>query len=425
MALDDWEEIGGPGRPAKGGKRRRPELEFPAVPPRRRRGFSFGVRHIMGLVLLSAILVWVGQRVGLVALLVLGFAVLIGAGIGSIALLIRGAAAPRESMLWLVANAAEKGMPLPEGVLAIGALSGGSFRARANRLAEVLNSGATLPDALDEVPGSFPAGALVYTRMGWPPHDLARALREAGSTRSVDRALGQSWTVRIGYLIWTLIILQAIYTWMIYWIAPKFEDIFNDFGVDLPAITRIVFGFSHKVVGSGLLPILLLAELAILPLLPLVFFDPLHWNVPILDRWMRRRHGGIVARVLATEVEAGRPLSRAIETLGLRYPSSFIKGRLAAAARDVQGGAPWADSLVDVGLIRRVDADVLRAAERVGNLPWALRDLAGGVERRFLHRLMAWTQVAFPVAIITLAALVLAFAVAFFLPLVRLIEELS
>lgn len=425
MAPDDWPEIESPKKGPKADGFN-PPFAFPDPhAPRPRRRFRLGVRHIMLLVLASALTVWVGQQIGIVALIVVGVAILLATGAGALVLVFRGGAGMREAMLCVVANAAEKEMPLPEGVRAVGRLCGGGFQWEAERLAAYLVEGAPLPLALDNVPGAFPPGAVVFTRMGWPPGHLARALRDVSASRAAGRVLTQAWTVRIGYLVCTLVLLQLVYLFKVYWVLPQYQNIFADFGVPLPDVTRLVVGFSNSLVESGLLPVLILSQIALLPLLPLVFFDPLHWNVPLVDRAMRRRHGGVVARVLATEVEADRPLSHSVGTLASVYPSTFVRRRLDAAALDIDGGRPWPEALRRQGLIRRVDADVLEAAGRARNLPWALRDLAGGVERRFLHRLMAWSQVAFPVAVVSVAILVLFIAAAFFLPLVRLIEELS
>jgi protein transport protein HofC len=76
-------------------------------------------------------------------------------------------------------------------------------------------------------------------------------------------------------------------------------------------------------------------------------------------------------------------------------------------------------------LIGQAEYSVLQAAQRVGNLPWALREMAAGSHRRLVYRLQAWLQILFPLVILVYGAVVGVFVVAYFAPLVALIERLS
>ena len=74
---------------------------------------------------------------------------------------------------------------------------------------------------------------------------------------------------------------------------------------------------------------------------------------------------------------------------------------------------------------RRNDAAVLASAQRVGNLDWALRELAESSDRRLGYRLQFWLQLIFPLIVLAVGALVFLLAVAYFLPLVTLITKLA
>ena len=88
-------------------------------------------------------------------------------------------------------------------------------------------------------------------------------------------------------------------------------------------------------------------------------------------------------------------------------------------------GTDWIESLEKRGLIRSTDAEVLRSATAVGNLEWALDELAESCERRLAIRFQTVIQLLFPLVVITLGFVVFLFALAYFAPLVKLISELS
>ena len=77
------------------------------------------------------------------------------------------------------------------------------------------------------------------------------------------------------------------------------------------------------------------------------------------------------------------------------------------------------------GLLRPVDAAVLASAQRVGNLAWALRETAAGGERRTGYWLQFCLQLLYPLLVLCVGGLVLSVAVAFFVPLVAIIEALQ
>src|SRR5207249_3566500 len=149
--------------------------------------------------------------------------------------------------------------------------------------------------------------------------------------------------------------------------------------------------------------------------LPLVFLDWFFWDLPVLDRLVRRHHAAVVLRTLAIGMEGGQPLPALLDVLARRYPSRWVRGRLRHVRDDVAAGGDWRASLRAHGFLRGAEVAVLATAQRVGNLPWALRELADGSERRFSVRIQALSQVFFPLIVLGLGGLVFLLAVAYFL----------
>ena len=68
---------------------------------------------------------------------------------------------------------------------------------------------------------------------------------------------------------------------------------------------------------------------------------------------------------------------------------------------------------------------MLQAAQRVGNLPWALTEMADSVRRRLAYRVQAAVQLLFPPIVILMGLAVTFIVVALFLPLIALIQRLA
>ncbi|MBX6315420.1 MAG: type II secretion system F family protein [Isosphaeraceae bacterium] len=388
-------------------------------------GHRFGVRDLMIAVAVFALVFLLGREIGWPIVAAGGVAGLLALAIAIVVVLIRGQAAQREALLWVLSVAAERRMPLAPGIEAYAELCGVGYRWRARALASLLDAGVTLPDASDLVPGVLPSDAVLLARVGWQSGTLARALRDAAASRASMAPYRKALASQLLYIFGVLFVLQSVAAFVFIRIAPRFEATFADFGLDLPEVTKLIFRFSHSPVALGGLLVLYLMELALLLYLPLAYFGMLGGGGLLLDLFYRRRHTRTLLRALAMAVEGGRPLPEAIALMMRSYPARRVRVRLQRVQGDLEQGRDWIEALWARRLIRRTDAAVLRTAQRVGNLPWALRELADGIERRFGYRAQAWLQALLPLAVLALGAFVFLVAIGFFYPLVKLISNLA
>jgi len=384
------------------------------------------LQHLIYMVGACAVLFWMGREAGILIVFIMvatGCAAVAGLAV----VLVRRNVMQQESLLWALAVATERSLPLPPAALAFADQYGWGFRGRVEHLASLIDQGASLPQALTLVPGLISREAAVLVRTGWASGTLGRALREAAGLRATRQAAWGDAAARLAYLAVACLTMQVVTVFILYFIAPKYEAIFRDFGVALPAATIFTLRVSHALVDWWGLPLLflVLAELAALLLIPLSLSDPYRWNVPPIDALFRRRHTTVLLRALALSAGGKKPVTLALGVLAREYPSYWVRHRLRSVDEDVRGGRDWADALAARGLIRPADAAVFASAQRAGNLEWALRELADSGERRAGYRLQFLTQTLFPLAILCIGAVVFVMAVAYFSPLVRLIEVLA
>ncbi len=337
----------------------------------------------------------------------------------------RRRATQQEAMLWVLALASERGRPLGPAMAALAAQSTGVYRLRALRVAECLDHGMPLPESLDFVPPAVPATARVLIRVGHDSGALAESLRDAAVARSTRPPGMQSFGARLGYICLVIAVLQSIVSFIIYFILPRFEAIFKDFGINLPPVTVWIVMATHWVTSSYVFPVVTALELCLLLYLPYAFSGYGNLSVPLLDRFFLRRHSVLVLRCLAMVVAGDRPITMGLQILSRWYPTSWVRARLAGAYLATSEGLDWIEALVAYRLISRADAALLESARRAGNLPWALGELAEGSARRLNYRLQFVTQVLLTLLLLGVGGMVGFVAVAYFLPLTTLIASLS
>jgi protein transport protein HofC len=387
--------------------------------------------HLMILVAAVAVFLWLGILLATTFAIAL---VLFGAlGIlvftlvmGAVVILARQASTRQDSLLSLLAIAADRNMPMAPAVAAFADQYRGFYYRRVMDLASHLHFGILLPEALERSRKVVSRDATLLAWVGQATGTLPKALRMASEARSSFLSLWTAIAARIAYVIMLLLGMQTISGFVLYYVIPKFKAITDSFGMGLPAITEAVVGFSDVLVRYAFpLALIPLAEVAVLFLLPLSFLSWGNYNVPVFDRLLGRRHTALILRALSLVVEGGKPISEGLSILARHYPTFWIHRRLRKVESDVRQGTDWIQALLRRRLIRTADAEVLTSAAKVGNLAWALAELANSAERRLATRSQIVVQTVFPLVILMLGLAVFIMVVAYFMPLVQLIHGMT
>jgi type II secretory pathway component PulF len=380
---------------------------------------------------LARFALWLGMVLALFALLVLGFGLAVGIVLWFVALFWWGAAAFRFrrsqqlTLLNLMALSADRGMPLAPAVRALGEEEGGLFYSRAIALADSLASGMPVSEAIEQNRKVLPPRSALAARIGEKAGDLGAAWRCVDDGRSSPVSSAERRPVRWASLVYILAGVGVVLPFMVIKIAPAMQKIFQDFHRQLPPLTSAVFHVASSEFTFALCALALaVAAAAVI----YAVFRQLGWirfEFTPISRILAPLDSAAVLRLLALVAERGQPLEPTLGLLAVRYPRQLIRSRLRSAGADIFCGRDWADSLRAAKLVQSADAAILRAAARVGNLPWALAEAAASGERRLNYRLYAFSQIVFPFVILAAGALVLLIVVGWFSPLIALVNDLA
>lgn len=363
-------------------------------------------------------LVFLLGPIGLVAWVILVFVLIDGSK--------KYTASRQYGLLWLLTVAAERSMPLTPAIEAFSRERGDSFGRKARYLVTLLNAGVPLPTALERCPGLLPRYAIPTVRVGFDTGTLAQALRRATALREIHEPLWMALQGRLSYLLAVPFFGFITLTFIMLKLVPSFEKIFRDFGTPLPALTSVLINIANLTCSYWflLLPLWLLAP-AILFYLPIRYFGWTDLDLPGMGQFTRRLDSAEILDTLALVAGQQRPMSQGFAALAHSYPKRRIRERLSQVTIDVMMGEDWCNSLAKRGLIGQAELTMLRAAQRVGNLPWALTELAESVRRRVAYRVQAVAEICFPPVIILIGAVILFVVVALFVPLISLITRLA
>lgn len=330
------------------------------------------------------------------------------------------------TLLWTLAIAIRQGVPLGPEVMALADAFWGRQRLRLQLLSENLDAGMSLASSLERQPGLLPRSVVMMIRMGEETNSVAAALECSAlrQSRQQERetdliSLQQAFLL----LLIPMMVIPNIVGFLCYFIVPKFKKIFEDFGTELPALTIGMINVADTTSGAALLVFLGTVGGAILLVVINTRDRELDW--PLLNVLAPRVNGPPILRALALLIRENRSLTAGIQGLMWSHPRATVRLQLTHINQSLQHGGDLAGCLAEQRLIRTGDVPLLRAAERVRNLPWCLEQLAGAMERRFWYRLRILLEVGYPACVVAMGVVVMLIVAGFFMPLVKLLNDLS
>jgi type II secretory pathway component PulF len=399
-----------------------------AIASTRRSGAESGPSLIR--VILTA-LAWVLMLVGLFALIGLMTHVAFLLAWFASALILASAihryrTAERQSLLWVLAAAADRGIPLETAARAFADERDDIIGVRAVMLAEFLEVGVPLSLALRRSRHSLPPAALLAADLGQETGTLGPSLRQV--VKQLDEyEITLRWAVeKLFYLGFLVLFTAATLMFLMLKIVPVFRQIQDGIQLGTPMMMDALVDTTRIFAEDWFVFLPLIAVFAgvlVVALLYYVGFSPR--NLPLIGRIWWRVDSALVLRWLAIAVRQNRSIVEFMRLLASYFPQPGLRRKLERAASRVGKGTHWCDALRRVGVIRTSDCSIFKSAERTGNLAWALDEMADSSLRRSAYRVRGFVSVAFPTVLIVFAGCVLAIITGVLFPLISLITNLS
>jgi general secretion pathway protein F len=326
--------------------------------------------------------------------------------------------AMQQALLGTMAVSVERFIPLTPTIEAFADDIGGKFGVRARKFASLLQSGVALPVALRQVKRIVPKQLMPVIRVGYESGALAQGLSEAAAAEDTQHLLWGPVAAKMLYIA-AIPCLGSAFVFCMLYINAGYQRLFKHDHVPCSPLTRALMDVCDfaaiywPILVAVAASFVLLFLYCLLRYLGVALFDP-----PGLDRILRRQHTAAILDSLAIAVENDRPMFGILQTLSGCYPTKSIRTRLNNVLFDLVHGGEWCESLHHRGLIRESDLAILQSAERAGNLPWALRELADSNRRRLAYRLNAVVQLLFPLVVVCFGGMVLLIAIALYLPVI-------
>jgi type IV pilus assembly protein PilC len=334
----------------------------------------------------------------------------------------------QSQLLWLLAIATRNKLPLADELRSLAEDRGVSLKQRLQQAAKNLEHGDPLWMALERH-GLLPTATIAAIRVSEGGGRLDETLRRL-ATQTTDRLKVFNLS-QIGQVLTQVFILIAVGTFLVsgvmYFIIPKFKTIFEGFEVEMPASTRLLIDMSDTATHySG--GMFFWAGIGISLLLWHMLRHLVGWSslpFPVLMHWFPKRDAPEVLRALGGIAREGVSIPQKILLLIERPGRPDLGARYRRVSESMSDGVSLSDSLYDEGILTRLQCEAVAAGERGGHLEFVLFSLAESAEQREYRRGAYWAELLKPIAIVACGFVTAFVVIAMFLPLVKLLNELS
>ncbi len=351
---------------------------------------------------------------------------LVGAAIAVVSAFVRYWRSEARFLVWSLAEAAERGIPLENAARAFAGERSGSVAFSARRLAEYLDAAMPLSVALARSGLWISADVKMAANLGEKTNSLGPSLQKAVKQSNLFETSLDSILVKSSYLAAILGVMFLVVTFMMIKIIPTFNEMFEQFGLELPRITQQLISVSRFTVDYWFLfgPLMAMAVGVVLLGILLFVGLPLH-SLPLFRLFFSPVGNAMVLQSLAIAVRERQPIPDNLLLLSGFSQSPKVRRQLNGALLRIESGAHWTDALQKSGIVSKAQNRVLQAAERVGNLAWAMNEMADSVISGVAQRTQAVLSLMFPVCLLGFGACVMFVAVGMLLPLFSLIGRLA
>ena len=315
----------------------------------------------------------------------------------------------------------------------------GPLKNALNDVQEEVAGGTSLSDAMAQNPKAFDR---LYTKMiaaGEVGGVLDLILQRLADFMEKAAKLKKRIISAMIYPACVIGVAFVIVAGIMVFIVPKFKKIFEDFDTELPALTKFLMVTSGWMAGT--MPGQTIPGVVWLLFVPFIVYfgvklirkskggkyvvDRIMIMLPIVGPLVSKSAIAKFTRTLGTLINAGVPILDAINITKETTPNDKYQRALAMVYDNVRNGESFAEPLRQTKACDSLVVNMLEVGEETGDLDKMLSKVADNYDEEVDNAVAALTSLIEPLMVIVLGGLVGGIVVALFMPLVKLISNLT
>ena len=294
-----------------------------------------------------------------------------------------------------------------------------------------IESGATLSDAFAKHPKAFDKLYCNMIKAGEAGGALEAILQRLADFKEKSQTLKRRIKSAMVYPFVVISVACLIVGFILYFIIPKFEAIFKDFGVDLPSMTVFLIHASHFVVDYFY--VVLLAPFLAWVMLKLIYrnktgayiCDRILLLIPVMGQIVEKSTVARTMRTLGTLVQSGVPILESLNIVRDTAGNMVFERAFTRIYESIREGETIAQPLREARVVDDIVVNMIDVGEETGDLDTMLNKIADNYDEEVETLVESLVSLLEPIMIVVLGGIIGFIVIALFLPLISLISKLS
>ncbi len=296
---------------------------------------------------------------------------------------------------------------------------------------DMIESGKTFSGALAHYPDSFTKVYINVVKAGETGGALDDVLKRLSDYLERNLRLSQRIKGALIYPCLVLVVSVAILGFIVVFVIPRFMELFQNTGIALPLLTRSLLGFSDFLLKRwylffGAIALMFISYKLLLRNYTVRYFnDKIILNIPVFGLLLQKVTASRFARTLATLLEGGVPILRALELTKEVSGNEVIAKAINSVYENVREGGFISKVLDSNKVFPQLMVNMIAVGEESGALDKMLTKVADTYEEEIEITASTLTSLLEPFLVIVMGVVVGIIVLSMFLPLITLINSLS
>jgi type IV pilus assembly protein PilC len=302
-----------------------------------------------------------------------------------------------------------------------------------SQVKEDVNKGQAFSDSLAKHPRVFNSFYTNMVKTGEASGSLEKILKTLARQMEKERSLRSKVIGALIYPAIILVLMILVLVGMMIFAVPQLTAVFQDFGAELPFLTRAVIATSDALIENLTIFFFLLI---LVPLALWYFFFryskgkiALSWlllHVPVFSNLTKKINSARISRTLQTLISSGVPILTALSITSDVLQNHFYKATLVQAQQQIEKGKQLSEILKTYPrLYPPIATQLISVGEATGSLDTILEDIAQFYEDEVDVITKSLSSIIEPVIMIVIGIFVGTFAVSMLQPIYSLTGSIS
>ena len=296
---------------------------------------------------------------------------------------------------------------------------------------EDIESGSTLSEAMSKQPKAFDNLYVNMVKAGEAGGALEIILQRLAEFKERAQSLKRKVQGAMIYPCAVITVATCIVGFIMYWIVPKFKKIFEDFNTTLPNITEWLIYISDLVVDYFYLaPAIPIALWLIVKIVKKnktgeYIVDKIWLKTPLLGKIVEKSVVARTCRTLGTLISSGVPILEALIIARDTSGNAVFRRAFDNIYAAIREGESMAVPLKEARIVDDLVVNMVDVGEETGALDSMLYKIADVYDEEVAVLVDGLVNLLEPLMVVVLGLIVGFIVIALFMPLIKLLNELS